>query len=75
MTARELILQLQAVSPETKVLIRGYEEGYNDIQQIKIVKIKEELHPEWYNGKYSESQTEDAIDAIELYGENKMVKD
>jgi hypothetical protein len=75
MTVRELILQLQAVSPETKVVVRGYEEGYNDIQQIKIVKLKKELQPEWYSGEYSESQTKDAIEAIELYGENRVGKE
>ena len=36
MTVQELINHLQTLSPETKVVIRGYEDGYNDILKGKV---------------------------------------
>ncbi len=41
MTAKELISLLKEQPPEIKVVIRGYEEGYNDIQQLKILKLRQ----------------------------------
>ena len=70
MTAKELIIQLQKLSPEIKIVVRGYEEGYNDIQQLKPVKLKEELNAKWYYGEYSKDDSPHSIEAIELYGEN-----
>ncbi len=71
MTATELINLLQELPPEIKIVVRGYEEGYNDIQQLKPVKLKRELDAEWYYGEYFKDDSESSIDAIELYGENK----
>ena len=75
MTAQELIEKLQTLPPNTKIVVRGYEDGYNDILQLKEVKIK--LNPNaytWY-GEYEESTNADAITAIDLYGENQNPKD
>jgi hypothetical protein len=71
MTAKELIILLQELPPEIKVVIRGYEEGYNDIRQLKPVKLKEDMNAKWYYGEYYKDDSEHSIDAIELYGENK----
>jgi hypothetical protein len=70
MTALELINQLQILPPDTKIVVRGYEDGYNDISQLKPVKIKLNENAEWYYGVYIVSADNDAFDAIDLYGEN-----
>ncbi|MEX8546116.1 MAG: hypothetical protein V5804_00825 [Mucilaginibacter sp.] len=70
MTAEELITLLQALPPEIKIVVRGYEDGYNDIQQLKALKLKKEPNTEWYYGEYFEDTSEHAIDAIELFGEH-----
>jgi hypothetical protein len=70
MTAAELIQSLQQLPPETKIVIRGYEDGYNDILKLRQVRIKYYPDAEWYYGVYSNSRDPDAIDAIDLYGEN-----
>jgi len=57
--------------PDTKILVRGYEGGYNDIQELRQRRVKPDPEAEWYYGEYAESEDKDAIDAIELYGENK----
>jgi len=35
MTASELIILLQKFPPETKIVVRGYEDGYNDIIELR----------------------------------------
>lgn len=74
MTASELISELQKLSPDTKIVVRGYEDGYNDILQLKPVKIKRQSDSHWFDGEYETSADEDAFDAIDLFGEIKMQK-
>ncbi len=75
MTAQELIQHLQTLPPETKIVVRGYEDGYNDILQLKAVKIKIKVDAHWYDGEYEQSTDADAIDAIDLYGDNHNPKE
>lgn len=75
MTAKELIIELQKLAPNTKVVIRGYEDGYNDILELNPVKIKEVHESNWYDGEYEASTDRDAVDAIDLFGKNKNAKD
>ena len=75
MTVAELIQQLKTFSPDTKIVIRGYEDGYNDISKLRSVKIKPNENADWYLGEYEDSKDADAIDAVDLFGENKNTKD
>ncbi len=75
MTASELINELQKLSPDTTIVVRGYEDGYNDILQLKLLKIKRIAESHWYEGEYEDSDDEDAVTAINLFGENKNAKD
>jgi hypothetical protein len=70
MTASELIKLLQEFPPDTKIVVRGYEDGYNDILKLRQVKIKYNPDASWYYGEYSDSEKADAIFAIDLFGEN-----
>jgi hypothetical protein len=71
MKAKELITLLQQVPPESTIVVRGYENGYNIISELKHVKIAHDITAPWYCGEYSENATKDAIEAIEIYGKNK----
>jgi len=75
MTAQELIQHLQTLPPTTKIVVRGYEDGYNDILKLKEVKIKLKADANWYDGEFENSNDADAITAIDLYGENTNPKD
>lgn len=75
MTAQELIQQLKTLTPETKIVVRGYEDGYNDIFKLRPVKIKSREAQEWYYGRYEDTTKEDAVDAIELFGDAINPKD
>lgn len=75
MTASELILKLQEIPPETRIVIRGYEDGYNDILQLLPVKIKLNVNEHWYEGAHEKSVDNEGSEAVELYGDNKNAKD
>lgn len=75
MIAKELIQKLQQLPSDTRIVIRGYEEGYNDI--LRLIPLMIIPHPEQkadYYGEYTAARTEkekiSAIKAVELYGEN-----
>ena len=75
MTAKELIQKLQKLPPDTRIVIRGYEDGYNDIQRlIPLMIIPHPGQKADYYGEYTIARTEkekiNGIMAVELYGEN-----
>ena len=71
MTALELINELQKLPPEIKIVVRGYEDGFNDVLEMKHLKIKYNGNAEWYYGEYYLSDENDAVNAVELFGKNK----
>ena len=75
MTVEELIQHLQSLPPNAKVVVRGYEDGYNDILQIKSVRIKQNPNAYTWDGEYEDNTDADAMEAINLYGENQHPKD
>ena len=52
MTAEELINSLKELPPEIKIVVRGYEEGFNDISQLKPLKLMHAADSKWYYGEY-----------------------
>ena len=75
MTAIELIKNLQKLPPETRIIVSGYEDGFNDIIELKKVKIKKDVNEHWYEGAHAENNESDSIDAVLLFGENINAKD
>ena len=71
MTAEVLINLLRELPPEIKIVVRGYEEGYNDISQLKPIKLRHDADSKWYYGEYFKGNSDSATDAVELFGENK----
>ena len=75
MTAKELIKKLQKLDPDTRIIIRGYEDGYNDILHlIPLLIIPHPGQKADYYGEYTSARIEkeeiNATEAVELYGEN-----
>ena len=72
MTVAELIIMLNQAPPDAKVIVRGYENGYNDILKLRSLFVRQNPEAKWYDGEYEESEATDGIEAIEIYGENKI---
>lgn len=52
MIVKELIEYLQTVDPELKVFIRGYEAGYNDVNNFQHEDLVLDVCNIWYYGKH-----------------------
>lgn len=80
MTAKELIQKLKRIPSDTRIVIRGYEDGYNDIQRLipRLIIPHPEQKADYY-GEYTDAVIEkdkvNAIKAVELYGENTKAED
>jgi len=53
MTKKELIELLSNYEDDTLILVDGYENGYDDIENITIGGVYPRLAHEWWEGKYS----------------------
>ena len=71
MTVIELIKLLQTYPPDMKVVAEGYEQGYDDVVNVKLIRIKPIEKAEWYVGAYDDSMAEDAISTVFINGANK----
>ncbi len=71
MTIRELIAHLKKYSPEMRVLVPGYEGGYNDVQFFNERKIALNVHTQDYMGAHDDVEgLGDGEVALVVSGEN-----
>ena len=75
MTVKELKGKLNDFPDDTLVMVKGYEDGYNDIIEIRKLKIKLNVYEHWYEGAHEESEDAGAINTIAFLGDNKNAKD
>ncbi len=52
MTIKELIEALSKFDPETPVVVRGYEGGYNDVSIVKAESIQLNVNKQHYYGAH-----------------------
>jgi len=75
MTITELIEVLRKYPPELQVVVKGYEDGFNDIDTIKQVSIILNANEEWWYGSHADSKDKPGEPALLLAGENKNAKE
>jgi len=59
MKVKELIEKLQSFDPELMVIVSGYEGGVDEVKYAANVKIKLDVHTEWYYGKHEVADRND----------------
>jgi hypothetical protein len=64
MTVKELIEQLQTQDQDSRVFVRGYEAGYDDVNSIKTTRIVLNVNNVWYYGKHDTLERENKRDRI-----------
>lgn len=70
MLVSELIEQLQKLDPEKRILVEGYEDGFDDPREIIKVNVRSRVESKYYSGDYedvSESEDADKARAFEAY--------
>ena len=64
----------QPLPRDMKVVTEGYEEGYDDVVKVEIIRVQPSEDAKWYNGTYSVSKDSNAISAVFINGNNKGKK-
>jgi hypothetical protein len=62
MNVNQLIKRLQMYPPDLRVVVSGYEGGYNDVGTFENLKIVLDYNKSWYYGKHEDVES--------LYGNN-----
>jgi hypothetical protein len=57
MNVGQLIEQLKNYPQDLRVVVSGYEGGYNDVDQFENIKIVLDYHQEWYYGKHESAES------------------
>jgi hypothetical protein len=65
MTIKQLIEKLKQYPPDMRVIISGYEDGYNDISNIEEKEIAIDIISDWYNGQHVDSDDQYRLEEIE----------
>jgi hypothetical protein len=71
MKVSELIEILKSFPKDSLVVADGYEDGYDSIKKVKVIKVKEVEVKEWYYGNYDWSTSPDGIEVVYLDAESK----
>ena len=76
MNVGQLIEKLKQYPQDLRVVVSGYEGGYNDVDNFENLKIVLDYHDAWYYGKHesatslyrndSEKIKESAVDALRI---------
>lgn len=53
MTVRELAAKLNALPPDARVVVAGYEDGYEDVDDVLPIKIVLNVRGPWYVGRHA----------------------
>ena len=67
MTVEELINALQQFDPKLRVIMRGYEGGYNDANYAELQKVALDVHTAWYLGKHEDTDASLIKDRLDQY--------
>lgn len=65
MTVQELIELLAAYPPELRVVVNGYEDGFDDLAQerMSVTPIELDRGEHWWEGRHASPRTEADTDA------------
>jgi len=72
MIIEELIQQLQKYPKNCRVVVQGYEDGYDEVTNVWEISIKPNTSHEWYNGKYIENDKIASETAVVIFSTDRM---
>ena len=66
MTVNELIAELQKHPPQTRVIVSGYEQGFDDISRLAIISIAPKANAKEWEGLWQDEESGEP--AVLLFG-------
>ena len=70
MKVKDLLNLLSKLPEDADVVAKGYEGGVDDIVNIQLVKLKRNVHAEWYYGRHEIDENGD-IEAVFIQREER----
>ena len=74
MIIEELIQQLQSFPKNSRVIVQGYEDGYDEITTLREISIRPNPNHEWYNGKYESSDNAASETAVLIFSTDRLTE-
>ena len=71
MKVKDLLTLLSQMPAETDVVLKGYEGGVDDVINVELVKIKKDVHAEWYYGRHEIDEDGD-VQAVFIQREERQ---
>lgn len=71
MKVKDLLALLSRMPAEADIVVKGYEGGVDDVVNVKIVKIKKDVHDEWYYGRH-EIREDGNVEAVFIQREERQ---
>ncbi|MFH1026051.1 MAG: hypothetical protein V1764_05165 [Nitrospirota bacterium] len=74
MTVIELIERLQEYRQDARIVVQGYEDGFDDISIIDEITIRPAPDPQWYYGRYEKTDlkaSQQSEQAVLLFGRGR----
>ncbi len=72
MIIEELIQQLQRYPKNSRVIVQGYEDGYDEVSTVTEISIQPNTSHEWYNGKYINSDNATSETAVLIFSTDRL---
>lgn len=72
--SKRLLTLLSEMPPEADVVAKGYEGGVDDIVNIRLVKLKRDVHGEWYYGRHEINEDGD-VQAVFIQREERKAEE
>ena len=61
MTVKELITELEKHSPDKMVLVSAYEEGFDELKQVKEIKVNYKESEHYWSGNYEDYPLDECL--------------
>ncbi len=71
MNVAELIEKLKNFPPESRVVVEGYEEGYDDVKEVKVISVRLNAYEEEWRGPHKKSKSVKAKKVVGLIGRER----
>lgn len=72
MIIEELIQQLQRYPKNSRVIVQGYEDGYDEVTTVSEISIQPHTSHEWYNGKYINGDNAASETAVLIFSTDRL---
>jgi hypothetical protein len=72
MKVKDLLTLLSEMPADADVVAKGYEGGVDDIINVQLVRLKRDVHAEWYYGRHEIKEDGD-IQAVFIQREEREV--